>query len=418
MARKSSLMGSIKSLFSAPEGRAATGRLKDAWATIMLGGAGPTAAGISISPETALRCTAVYGAVKVLAETVSQLPVHLYRRTADGGRERADDHPLEPLLSDAANPWTPASEFRLVMQTQLALHGNAFAWIGRAGAEVAELIPLAPGSVGIEPDAVTREPVYTVTESDGRRRSYGRSEILHIRGIGAGLNQGDSPVLLAREAIALSLVLEQHGAGLFGRGARPGGILKSPNFLTMEQRSSLRASWDSQHQGGANAGRTAILESGLEFQPLQLSSVDAQFLEMRKFQLQEIARIWRVPLHLLADLDRVTHSNAEEMGQQFLTFTLLPILRAWQDAMRLTLLTPEERAAGLYIEFLVDDLARADLAARFTAYSQAISAGVFSPNEIRAMENRSPYAGGEVFTRPVNTAPVNGAPAGGATDAG
>jgi HK97 family phage portal protein len=408
MARTTTLLGSIKALFSAPESRAARGSLSDPWSAVLLGGAGPTAAGVAISPETAMRCTAVFGAIKVLAETVSQLPVHLYRRTADGGRERADDHPVEALLSDTANPWTPASEFRLIMETQLALHGNAFAWVGKGDAGIQELIPLDTRRVAVAADAVTMEPVYTVTDAEGRQRAYGRGEILHIRGVGAGLYQGDSPVQMAREAIGLALVLEQHGAGLFGRGARPGGILKSPNFLTMEQRASLRASWDSQHQSGSNAGKTAILESGLDFVPLQLSSVDAQFLEMRKFQLQEIARIWRVPLHLLADLDRVTHSNAEELGRQFLTFTLLPILRAWQDAMRLTLLTPEERKAGLYIEFLVDDLARADLAARFTAYSQAINAGVFNPNEVRAMENRSPYAGGEVFTRPVNTAPMDG----------
>ena len=121
-----------------------------------------------------------------------------------------------------------------------------------------------------------------------------------------------------------------------------------------------------------------------------------------------------MPLHLLADLDRVTHSNAEELGRQFLTFTLLPILRAWTDSIRVSLLTPEERRSGLYVEFLVDDLARADLAARFTAYSQAIAAGVFNPNEIRAMENRSPYDGGEVFTRPVNSAPVDRQPEDGA----
>ncbi|QTI79016.1 phage portal protein [Roseomonas marmotae] len=416
MARTIPLLGSIKALFSAPESRAASGTLKDAWTALLLGSGGPTAAGVSVSPETAMRSTAVFGAVKVLAETVSQLPIHVYRQNADGGRERASDHPVEALLSDAANPWTPASEFRLIMETQLALHGNAYAWIGRGAAGVEELIPLESQRVAVEADAVTMEPSYTVTDANGHQRTYGRTEILHIRGVGAGLYKGDSPVVLAREAIALSMVLEKHGAGLFGRGARPAGILETPNFLTAEQRAALSASWNGQHQGGSNAGKTAILESGLKFVPLQLSSVDAQFLEMRKFQLQEIARVWRVPLHLLADLDRVTHSNAEELGRQFLTFTLLPILRAWQDALRLTLLTPEERRAGLYIEFLVDDLARADLSARFTSYSQAVAAGIYNPNEIRAMENRSPYAGGEVYTRPVNTAAVD-KPAGGDTDA-
>jgi HK97 family phage portal protein len=400
------MLGSFKALFSTLEARAATGTLRNPWTAILLGGAGPTASGVTITSETALRCAPVLGAIRVLAETVSQLPVHLHRKLENGGRERADDHPVEALISDAANDWTSAGEFRLVMQTQLALHGNAFAWVGRTGGHVSELIPLDPRAVSIEPDRVTMAPRYVVTDAAGGRRYHDRTEILHIRGVGAGLYQGDSPVMLAREAIALSLVLEQHGAGLFGRGARPVGVLKVPRAMGPETMHRLRTSWDEAYRGGENAGKTAILEDGIEFVPQQLSSVDAQFLELRKFQLQEIARVWRVPLHLLGDMERTTHSNAEELGRQFLTFTLLPVLRAWQDAMRLTLLTPEERQAGLYIEFLVDDLARADLAARFTAYSQAISAGIYNPNEIRAMENRPPYTGGEVYTRPVNTAPV------------
>jgi HK97 family phage portal protein len=244
-----------------------------------------------------------------------------------------------------------------------------------------------------------------VSDADGTRREYDRIDILHIRSIGVRPYAGVSPIEQAREAIALSLVLEQHGAGLFGRGARPAGVLRYPRALTTELAERLRRSFESLYRGGENSGRTCVLEDGIEFQPLQLSSVDAQFLELRKFQLQEIARIFRVPLHLLADLERTTHSNAEALGQQFLTFCLLPVLKLWQDALRITLLTPEERKE-YYVEFLVDDLARADLAARFTAYSQAINAGVLNPNETREMENRPPYAGGETYMRPVNTAPA------------
>ena len=167
----------------------------------------------------------------------------------------------------------------------------------------------------------------------------------------------------------------------------------------------LRKSFEGLYGGGANAGRTAILEDGMTFRPLQLSSVDAQYLELRRFQLQEIARVFRVPLHLLGEMDRATFANVEAMGRQFLTFCLLPILKTWTDALEITLLSQAERQE-FYIEFLVDDLARADLSARFTAYSQAINAGVLNPNEARAMENRPPYAGGETYTRPVNTAPV------------
>lgn len=377
-------------------------------ALMALGGAS-TAAGVSISAESAMRSPAVLGAVRVLAETLASLPVHVYRRLPDGGRERADNHPLEAILADAANAWTPASEFRLVMQTAFALHGNAYAWVGRDGAgQVVELIPLDARTVSVEVDPATMEPKYIVTTGNGQRREYARRDILHVRGVGSSLYKGDSPVQLGREAIGLSLVLEQHGAGLFGRGARPSGVLKYPKQLTTDLLNRLRKSFEGFYKGGENAGRVAILEDGVTFEPHQLSSVDAQFLEMRKFQLQEIARIWRVPLHLLGDLERTTHNNAEEMGAQFLSYCLMPILKLWQDAIRITCLTHEERRE-YYVEFLVDDLARADLAARFTAYSQAINAGVLSPNEVRAMENRGPYSGGEVFTRPVNTAAVKDA---------
>ncbi len=374
--------------------------------TALLAAGTSTASGIAVSAETALRCPAVFGATKVLAETVGQLPLHLYRRLPDGGRERAEDHSLCALLTDAPNAWTTASEFRMSMQAALTLHGNAFAWIGRDGqGRPVEMIQLDSRSVSVETDAATMEPRYVVTDANGTRREYSRADVLHLRTFGAKPHVGDSPVMQGREAIGLALTLEKHGAGLFGRGARPAGVLKYPGKLTEDLFARLRRSFESMHGGSDNAGRTAILEDGVTFEPLQLSSVDAQFLEMRKFQLQEVARLFRVPLHMLNDLERVTHSNAEQMGQQFLTYCLLPILKLWQDAIRLTLLAPEERGQ-LYAEFLVDDLARADLAARFTAYSQAISAGVLNPNEVRAMENRGPYSGGEVYMRPVNTAPA------------
>lgn len=378
-------------------------------ALLALGGGAPTAAGIGVGTESAMRSPAVKNAVCVQAETVAFLPIHLFRRLPNGGRERADDHPLEAILADCANAWTPASEFRLVMQTMFALHGNAFAWVGRtADGVIAELIPLDPRTVTVEVDSATMEPKYIVTTSNGTRREYSRRDILHIRGVGSSLHKGDSPVQLGREAIGLSLVLEQHAAGLFGRGARPSGVLKHPKQLTDDLLVRLRKSFEGFYKGGDNSGRVAILEDGVTFEPHQLSSVDAQFLEMRKFQLQEIARIWRIPAHLMGDLERTTHNNAEEMGAQFLSYCLMPILKLWQDAIRITCLTPEERRE-YYVAFLVDDLARADLAARFTAYSQAINAGVLNPNEIRAMENRGPYEGGEVFMRPVNTAAVKDA---------
>jgi HK97 family phage portal protein len=386
------------------ERRSAGTSISDPAVALILGGYGPTAAGVTVTPETAMRCVPVYVAIKVLAESLAQLPLHLYRRLPDGARERATDHPLEPLLSEAANGWMTASEFRLFQTTQYGLHGNAYAFVNRSSRRVTELVPLESRHVSVRTNPVTHEPFYLVA-ANGGTRTYDRTEILHIRGVGLRPYVGDSPIELAREAIALSLVLEQHGSGLFGRGARPAGLLKLAKKVAEPVMERLRASFERLYRGGDNAGRTAILEEGMEFQQLQLSSVDAQFLELRKFQVQEVSRIWRIPLHFLNDLERTTHNNAEAMGQQFVTFCLLPILKLWQDAVNMTLLNPEERAE-YFAEFLVDDLVRANLTARFAAYAQGISSGILNPNEARAMDNRPPYKGGEVYMRPVNTAPA------------
>lgn len=383
---------------------------------LLAGGALPTAAGVSVSPETAMRCSVSFACIKVIAETIEQLTPHLYRRKGDD-RERATDHPLSALVTKAANDWTPASEFRLVLGTHFAAHGNAYAFVNRDSAgRVVELIPLDPRTVSVRQNPVTMAPIYSLaTGNTGLpARDYDRSEILHIRGVGLDVHKGASPVTLGKEAIGLSLTLEAHCGSLFGNGAKPSGVLKVKGRLNEDQFKRVRSMFASFYQG-VTGKRTMILSEDMDFQQIQLNSVDAQTLEMRRFQVEEISRFWRVPLHLVNEMDRATHANAESMGQQFLTFCMLPILRLWTDAMAITLLTPEERET-LYFEFLVDDLARADIAARFAAMSSAISSGILNPNEARAMENRPPYAGGETFMRPVNTAPAPTTTGKGATD--
>lgn len=370
-------------------------------------GARATTSGPAVTPETALRCAPVYACVKVISESVSQIGLHLYRRGRDGSKERESDHPLAELLHDQANDWTSAAEFRLSMQTQLLLHGNAYAFINRSGGGVSELIQIPSAAVSVEVDSVTMEPRYRVTSSGGSERVYDRAEILHLRTLGTSCHAGDSPIIQAREAIALSLAMEEHAGRLFGSGARPSGVFKYAKALGPEALKRLKASFDGAHAGGSNSGKTLILEDGMEFEPLQFNSVDLQFLEMRRHQIAEIARVFRVPLHMLQELERTTHANAESMGQQFLSLTLLPWLRLWEGAIRRTLLTPEERRT-LYPEFLTADLARADLAARFQAYATAVTNGLLSPNEVRAAENRSPYPGGDQFRLPMNTEDASG----------
>lgn len=392
------MFSNIKSIFGRREAKSSSNY------DLLAGGNLPTAAGISVSPDTAMHCSVSYACIRIIAETLSQLTPHLYRRNGED-RERAKDHPVYGLMTQAANGWTPASEFRLILGGHLAAHGNAYAFVNRNRlGEVVELIPLNPAAVSVRPDPVTMAPIYTLTTGGETGREFDRSEILHIRGPGLDVHQGDSPVTLAREAIGLSLTLENHCGSLFGSGAKPSGVLKVKGKQTEDGLRRMRNLFASFYQGQTGR-RTMVLPDDMDFQQIQLNSVDAQTLEMRRFQIEEISRFWRIPLHMLNSMERVTHGNAESMGQQFLTFCLLPILRMWCDALAITLLTPEEREDH-YFEFLVDDLARADIAARFEAYSKAINAGVLNPNEARTMENRPPYEGGQTFMRPVNTAPA------------
>lgn len=353
--------------------------------------------GVSVTPETALRCPTAYACVAVIAQAVAQLPLHLYERTENGGRERATGHPLFALLNDQANEWTSAYDFRQsMMSSALRYDQGAFAWIGRAGGEIMELVQIPSQSVAVETDPITREPVYRVTERNGRQRAYDRFDILHIRAM-----DGVAPVTAAREAIAIMTVMERHAAKLFGKGARPSGLLKAPKGLTVDAMKRAVSSWNKAHSGDGGGG-TAFLESDWEWVATQLSSVDAQFMELRGQQVVEIARPFRIPPPMLQDYGRATWSNQEEGGRQFLALCLLPWLKVWEGAIRRSLLTREERET-YFAEFLVDDLARANQAARMEAYAKAITNGILNPNEVRAMENRPPYDGGDEFRRPMNT---------------
>ncbi|MFC5371410.1 phage portal protein [Brevundimonas faecalis] len=352
---------------------------------------------MSVTPDSAMRCPTAYACVAVLSQAVAQLPLHLYGRTAEGGKVRATKHPLHALLSDQPNDWTSAFEFRqAMMSSALRYDQGAFAWIGRVGGEIQELVQIPSPAVSVETDPYTREPIYKVTERNGRQRTYDRTDILHLKPL-----DGIAPLTAAREAIAVMMVMERHAAKLFGKGARPSGVLTLPKGLSVEALRKAAASWNRAH-GAEGASGTAFMEDGTTWQQLQFSSVDAQFMELRREQVIDIARPFRIPPPLLQELGRATWSNTEQLGQQFLTLCLMPWLKQWEGAIRRSLLNADERQT-YFAEFLVDDIVRADLAARMAAYAQAITNGVLNPNEVRAMENRTPYPGGEEFRRPMNT---------------
>jgi len=359
-----------------------------------------TASAIAVSPTRALECVPVFAGVRIRCETLGSLPLQLYRRLEDGGKERAD-HPLAMLLHDRPNGWTSAPQFLMELERDALLNdAGAFALANRVdGGRIAELVRLVPGTVKVETDAGS-EPRYLVSQKGGGHRAYGWQDILHIPNVG-----GVAPIRAAREAIGLCVAMEKHAGRIFSNGARPSGVLEAKNTLKEATLARLKKSWNSFHSGEQSGG-TAILEDGMTFKALTFSSVDMQFQELRGFQVVEIARALGVPPTLLFDFGRATWGNAETMAQAFLTFTLLPRLKLWTGAIS-RLLSAEEQARFVP-EFVVDALVQAEIAARFAAYSQAITSRILNPNEVRAMENRAPYAGGEQFLNPNVTA----APAG------
>jgi HK97 family phage portal protein len=356
-------------------------------------GATPTAAGVSVTAATAMRCTAVRAAVATISEAVGQLPFHTFDRNT---RERLE-HPAENLLNGTANEWTPGTELRQILTQDALLHGDGLAAIVRAGGQPRELIRYQPGSITISAGDFG-EPVYRRGDN-----VLDRDDVLHIRAPSLDGCRGAAPITLAREAIGLALLLEKYTASLFANGAQPGGVIQVPGSLGDEALKRMKAAWQAAHRGAENASSTAVLWDGATYSAHQFDPVSSQLLELRKFAISEVGRAFNIPAQFLGDLDRATWSNAEAMNRQFLQLTLLPWLKRWEGEIALKLFTSDERA-DRYGEFVTDGLLRADFAARMEGYSKAIAARFLSPNEARAMENRPPYEGGDRFENPNTTA--------------
>lgn len=385
---------------SAPVEEKSTPASPEEW-LVELFGAMPAASGVAVTPRNAMACAPVRCAVQAIAEAVGQLPLHVYRRADEGAKERAQDHPAHRILHDEANPWTPASELREQLTRDALLHGNGLAYINRVEGRPVELLRLDPETITITVDTVTGEPVYSTTDDrNGRpvKRTIPRADVLHIRAPSLDGVAGVSPVRMGREAIALALVMEAHAARLFGSGARPSGLLSFKGISTPDALARAKAAWEAAH-GGSKSGGTAALPADVSWQAITLNSVDAQFLELRAFAVAEIARVFRVPPTLLMDFGRATWANSESMRRDFVDLTLRRWLSAWEGECRLKLFSADERES-MFCEFLLDDFVKGDIGARMAAYSTAIAARFMSPNEVRALENRGPYAGGDTFENP------------------
>ena len=339
----------------------------------------------SVTPTTAQSVSAVYACVQAIAETTASLPLILFRRGEDGDRERAADHPLYRVLHDMANPEQTALEFREYMQAAVLLKGNAFARIVRGyDGQVRELWPLNPDNV-----QVRRTPSGLVYEhsKEGVLTRLLSHEVLHLRHrLGDDGVLGVSPIAAARGVVELAIAENEHGRNTFTNGAKLLGVLKVPSMLKPEQRTAIAASWASQHAGGSNSGRTAILESGVEFQPLSMSLEDASWIEARKLSVIEVCRLFRVPPSIVGAMEQSNYSNSVEMARQFATQTLRRHLVMWEQAIAAKCLTDAGRRA-YFCEHAVEGLLRGDSANRAAFYSSGISDGWLMRSEARKFEN-------------------------------
>lgn len=358
------------------------------WLVELFGGSRLIA--LTVTNSEALTVPAVASAIRVISEAAASLDIKVEARTDDGWTE-APDHPVATMLTGDVNDWLSGFEFVRDLVAQALIHDRGgLAWVNRVDGRPTEIVLYDYGNIAAErsPDG-TGEYSYTLAN-----RPIPARDVIHLRGPFTR-----SPLSLAKEAIAIAKEMARHGGHLFKNGARPGGVIEFPHGLDDAAVKDMRAAWQATHEGGSNAGRTAVLWHGATFRPMALKSTDAQYLELRKFQILEIARAFRVPPSMLFELDRVTWSNGEQMGKEFLTYCLEPWLRALEGALRRGLFTAEERQA-YRIRFERDDLTRADLGSRATAYSSLIASRVINPNTAREWEDLPPYGGGEVYANP------------------
>ena len=379
-------MGLFSFLFKArdkPQNRTAGGAF-----TFFLGG---STSGKVVTERSAMQMTAVYSCVRILSEAVAGLPLHLYRYKDGGGKEKAIDHPLYRLLHDEPNPEMSSFVFRETLMTHLLLWGNAYAQIIRNGkGEIMALYPLMPNKMRVDRDehgklyyeySHSSDEAGTMKNTTVRLTPY---DVLHIPGLGFDGLVGYSPIAMAKNAIGMAIACEEYGAKFFANGAAPSGVLEHPGVIKDPQK--VREAWQSQFGGSANSNKVAVLEEGMKYTPISISPEQAQFLETRKFQINEIARIFRVPPHMVGDLEKSSFSNIEQQSLEFVKYTLDPWVIRWEQSLSRILFTDEEKKT-LFFKFSVEGLLRGDYQSRMNGYATARQNGWMSANDIRELEN-------------------------------
>jgi len=369
------------------------------WARLQ-GGGTEAMTGVYVSPDTALHYSTVLICVRVLAESVASLPCILYKKRADGGKDRATDHPLYKVLHDQANAWNTAFEYVEGTMSNLALRGNGYAYVERnRQGQTIGLVPLNPDGVTIT-QAFDWSPKYEATMPDNTRAKLSNKDMHHIRGPLPKGYVGRSMIDMQREAIGLGMAAEHFSAHLYRNGVKPSGVLQHPSKIGSDATENLRKQFADKYSGVTNGGKPLLLEEGMTWTPISITPKDAEFIASRKFQRSEIAGIFRVPPHLVGDLERATFSNIEHQSLEFIIHNIRPWLVRWEQSINRDLLTEQDRANGYFAEFLMDAFLRGDTATRYAAHATAIQNKFMTRNEVRVKENMNPVEGGDVFENP------------------
>ncbi len=357
------------------------GSPKNFWSSAYSFFFGTTSSGKTVNEKTAMQTSAVYACVRIISETIASLPLHLYKYT-DKGKEKAMDHNLYRILHSEPNPEMTSFVFRETLMSHLLLWGNAYAQIIRDGrGNIIALYPLMPDKMTVE--RTKKGELYYLYQKDGEFYPLRNDEVLHIPGLGFDGLIGYSPIAMAKNAIGMAIATEEYGAKFFANGANPGGVLEHPGVV--KDPSKIRESWNAVYQGSGNAHRVAVLEEGMKYQTIGIPPEQAQFLETRKFQIEEICRIFRVPPHLVASLDKATFSNIEHQSISFVDNTIIPWVSRLEQSIQKVLLNESEKKAYL-VKFNLNARLRGDSASRASFYQIMRQNGVMSANDIRELE--------------------------------
>ncbi len=355
--------------------------------------------------NAALGISATWACVNLLAGTIGSLPLMVYREK-NGRREVYKEHRLYPLLHDSPNRWQTAVDFWGFIQGSLELYGNAYAEKRTLGTGISSLIPIAPESMTVR--RTSREGLEYEWTDNGVRTIADAGRVLHIRGFGGGPVGGASTLAVCGRAFSAALHTEASAGAMFRNGVRPSGVLSIDKSLTREQRQLAESLLQDKFAGAMNDGRPMLLDNGMKWEQLAINPHDAQMLESRQFSVEEICRIFGVPPHMVGHTDNSTSwgTGLEQQTLGFQKFTLRPRLERIEQAADKQLLTPQDRANGVTIEFNLEGLLRGDSAARAQFYREMTGIGAMTINEVRALENLPPVTGGDVPRMQMQNVPI------------